>query len=73
MASRPLDPVYPIVYLDALREASGRAVPGPGLGITTEGEGCGALAGRSGRAKFWLTSDRLKNRGAGHPDRAWTA
>ncbi|MBK8230616.1 MAG: IS256 family transposase [Candidatus Eisenbacteria bacterium] len=70
--SRPLDPVYPIVYLDALhvkRRESGQVQTSAvylALGITTEGtkELLGLWLGEAEGAKFWLNVlTELKNRG----------
>ena len=70
--NRPLDPVYPIVYLDALmvkiREAShvrNRAIY-VAIGVNMQGqkEVLGLWAGQAEGAKFWLqVLTELKNRG----------
>jgi putative transposase len=70
--SRPLDPVYPIVYLDALHvkmRLEGRVQSQAvylALGITIEGrkELLGLWIGENEGAKFWLgVMTELKNRG----------
>ncbi|HEU4365002.1 MAG TPA: IS256 family transposase [Candidatus Krumholzibacteria bacterium] len=70
--SRPLDPVYPIVYLDALHlkmRHEGRVQNQAvylALGITLEGrkELLGLWIGENEGAKFWLSvMTELKNRG----------
>jgi len=70
--SRPLDPVYPIVYLDALHvkmRLEGRVQSQAvylALGITLEGrkELLGLWIGENEGAKFWLgVMTELKNRG----------
>lgn len=70
--SRPLDPVYPIVYLDAIHlkmRHEGRVQNQAvylALGITLEGrkELLGLWIGESEGAKFWLgVMTELKNRG----------
>jgi putative transposase len=70
MASRPLDPVYPVIFVDALvvKVRAGQVRNTPFyvvMGVTTAGERdiLGIWAGGDGGegARFWLTE--LKNRG----------
>ena len=77
--ARPLDGIYPIVYLDAIHvklRASGHVQTQAiyvALAITLEGnkEFLGLWVGEAEGAKFWLSVlTELKNRGLkGHPDR----
>ena len=79
--NRALEPMYPIVFLDALRvkirDAESRQVKNKAvyvaLGVTPEGERevLGLWIAANEGAKFWLSvMNNLRNRGArGHPDR----
>ena len=67
--NRALEPVYPIVFLDALRvkirdQVKNKAVY-VALGVTPEGERevLGLWIANNEGAKFWLFMNNLKNRG----------